>query len=461
MSIKITPPGSKSLTNRALILSALADKKIIIKNAALCDDTKYMILGLKKIGIKCLQKGTAIEIKGNGGNFKKLNHKIEIYTGNAGTTTRFLTALSCLTGNEITIDGDKRMRERPIEELTKALNSLGAKITTNKGFPPIKILPKKITGGKILLPGNISSQYLSALLMTAPFAEKKTIINIEQNLCSRPYIKMTLKALQSFGIKVMNKNFKQFIVKPNQKVILSKDSAKASDERRQENFDRSVLTNTRGSKFTDNEADDALAESFYTIESDASSASYIAAYSAIHPQKIIIINNINTHSLQGDIKMLKYLEKMGCKTTKTKNGIKITGPKELKSIKKADMNDTPDLVMTFAVLAMFTKGKTLITNIENLRIKETDRIEALKNEIKKFGIKVKTTHSSIEIEGNPSLMNSLRNKTINIETYSDHRIAMAFGIIQDLFPRLKIQNPNCVSKSYSTFWKDLKLMQKN
>lgn len=425
MSIKITPPGSKSLTNRALILATLKNGKTIIKNAALCDDTHYMINGLKKLGAKILQNKSKIIFKGIKAQSKieasAKGSSIKIYTGNAGTTTRFLTALSTLRGENIIINGDSRMKERPIQELTKALNKLGAKIETNKGFPPIKISSQKITGGKISLPGNISSQYLSALLMTMPFAQKATIIKIEKNLCSKPYAEMTLKVLQSFGIKIINKNFKQFIIKPNQKIKSPKT---------------------------------------YTIESDASSASYIGAYAAIHPKKTIIIDNINANSLQGDIKMLKYLQKMGCKLTKTKNGIQIKGPKELKSIKKVDMNDTPDLVMTFAVLAMFTKGKTHITNIENLRIKETDRIEALKNEIKKFGIKVKTTSSSIEIEGNPYLMDSLKDKIINIETYSDHRIAMSFGVIKDLFRKMKIKNPSCVSKSYSTFWKDLKHMSK-
>ncbi len=397
MQVSITTPGSKSISNRALFLSAFSDKPIKFKNLADCDDTAYTLQGLKKL------KGKS---------------PIKIYTGNAGTTTRFLTALSTLTGKKVIIDGDKRMRERPIKPLVNALNKLGAKVKTTRDCPPLTIEPQKLKGGRISLPGNISSQYISALLMIAPFAEKETIINIEQKLCSKPYIKMTIEVLKAFGIKIINKNFKQFRIKPIKKL----------------NFPKT-----------------------YTIESDASSASYIGGYAALHPNKTIVIKNLSKKSIQGDIKFLDYLKKMGCKTT----NMKIKGPKQLKSLGKIDMNETPDLVMTFAVLAAYAKGTTHITNIENLRIKETDRIRALKQELTKLGIKVKTTKDSIKIEGKPDLRENPPTHKITIETYNDHRIAMCFGMIQDLIPNLKIKNPNCVSKSYSTFWKDLKLMQKN
>lgn len=396
MQVSITTPGSKSISNRALFLSAFSDKPIKFKNLADCDDTAYMLQGLKKL------KGKS---------------PIKIYTGNAGTTTRFLTALATLSGKKVIIDGNKRMRERPIKPLANALNKLGAKVKTTNGYPPLTIKPQKLKGETISLPGNISSQYISALLMVAPFAEKKTIINIEQKLCSKPYIKMTIEILKAFGIKIINKNFKQFKIKPTK------------------------------AKFPSN----------YAIESDASSASYAGGYAALHPNKTIVIKNLSRKSIQGDIKFLDYLKKMGCHTT----NLKIKGPKQLKALGKIDMNETPDLVMTFAVLGAFAKGITHITNIENLRIKETDRIKALKNELTKLGIKVKTTKDSIKIEGNPDLRENPPTKKITIETYNDHRMAMCFGMIQDLIPNLKIKNPNCVSKSYSTFWKDLKLMQKN
>ncbi len=404
--INISIPGSKSITNRAIILAALSKGATILKNAAICDDSKFMLDGLKKLGVKIKQNETTIEITGTNGKFPKIKGKIKIYTGNAGTTTRFLTALATLTGNEIIVDGDKRMRERPIKPLVQALNQLGAKIKMTGDCPPLHIYPSKLHGGKISLPGNISSQYLSAILLISPFMPAKPTIDIEQKLCSRPYVEMTVQMIKHFGTK-------QFI-----------------------------------------------------IESDASGASYFGAYAALHPQKSILLENIHKNSIQGDIKFLSYLKKMGCKVTEQKNGTLVQGTSKLKSLGTIDMNETPDLVMTFAVLALFAKGKTKITNIGNLRIKETDRISALENELKKLGSKVKTGKDWIEIEGIQNLTckftpgGEKENKTIisqtTIDTYSDHRMAMSFGILTDIFRNLTIENPNCVSKSYTTFWEELK-----
>ncbi|MEK7548008.1 MAG: 3-phosphoshikimate 1-carboxyvinyltransferase, partial [Patescibacteria group bacterium] len=203
----------------------------------------------------------------------------------------------------------------------------------------------------------------------------------------------------------------------------------------------------------------------YEVESDASSASYMGAYTALHPNKTVLLKNIYKNSIQGDTKFIKYLEKIGCRVTTHKKGTTIKSPRDinkLKSLGTIDMNETPDLVMTFAVLALFTKEKTKITNIENLRIKETDRISALENELKKLGAKVKTGKDWIEIlprEDFPSVDLQPLSK-IRIETYNDHRMAMSFGILTDIFRNLTIKNPSCVSKSYTTFWKDLKKISK-
>ncbi len=417
--ISIVAPGSKSITNRVLILAALAKGKTVIKNAADCDDTKYLLLALKKLGIKITQKGDQITVHGNGGKFKKQNGLIALYTQNAGTTTRFLTALCTLSGLKVKIDGNKRMRERPIKELINALNLLGAKIESRTGCPPLIVHPKKLRGGICNLPGNISSQYLSAILMTAPFASEKTTISIEQEFYSKPYVEMTIEILKEFGTEVVNKNFKQFTVRGKQSIKSPKT---------------------------------------YTVESDASSASYVGAYAALHPEKEIHLKNLPTNSLQGDIAFLSYLKKMGCLVMVHKTSISVQGPSSLKSLGKIDMNATPDLVMTFAVLALFTPGKTRITNIANLRIKETDRISALKNELSKLGAKVNAGKDFIEIESR--LKNVLGDKPVVIETYNDHRMAMAFGILKDIIPNLKIENPKCVSKSYTTFWKDLKTLNR-
>lgn len=403
MPIEITVPGSKSIANRALVLKFLTGNKTKILNLPDCDDCSYMIKALEEI--------------------ERSKSKVKLYTGNAGTTTRFLSALATLIEKEVIIDGDKRMRQRPIQELVSALNNLGAKVKSETGCPPLKIFPKKLEGGKVKLKGNISSQYLSALLMTTPFAKEDTVIDIEQNFYSKPYVYITLKILKEFRLKIVNKNFKQFHI---------------TGEQKPKNVPK-----------------------FYTIEGDASSASYIGTYAALNPHKSILLKTIFPNSIQGDIKFLSYLKQMGCKTKQTNEGTLINGPKKLKSLGKIDMNKTPDLVMTFAVLAMFTEDKTTINNIANLRIKESDRIEALKNEIGKFGVKVETTDSSITIHGKDfgQWLKYILNKKIDIETYNDHRIAMSFGILKSIFPNLKIENPNCVSKSYTTFWQDLKKLQ--
>lgn len=395
-TIKILVPGSKSIAARAIILSALHDKKIKLKNIPKCDDTKYLINALKELENQKFAK----------------DKNIKIFTGNAGTTTRFLTAFCALKispkqKGTITIYGDKRMNERPIKELTSALNQLGAKIETaggkEKDCPPIKINPSELIGGKVKIRGDISSQYISALMMIGKSTKKKTTIEIEKKLCSKPYMKITEKLIKDFE----NKNLKEF-----------------------------------------------------TIESDASSASYIGEYALLNPEKKIILENITKKSIQGDIKFLEYLSKMGCKIIEHKNCTEIEGTGTIKPLGNIDLNETPDLVMTFAVLAIFANGTTKITNIGNLRIKETDRLQALENEIKKFGIEVKTGKDFIEIHGNPKLISKKHKSPILINTYNDHRIAMAFGILKSKIPKLKIENPKCVSKSYPTFWRDLIKLQK-
>jgi len=398
MPIEITVPGSKSIANRALLLAALLDKDIKIENIPECDDTISMI--------RCLEK-----LKNSKGS------PIKLFTGDAGTTTRFLTAFSTLRDKEIIISGSKRMNERPIKPLSDALNELGANIQINKSCPPLHIAATKLKGGKISIPGNISSQYISALLMVAPFTEEKTTINIDQELCSKPYIEMTIKVMKAFGIETTNNKFEQL---------------------------SAFQTNDTPTQFM--------------VENDASSASYAGAYAALHPEKTITLKNISKDSIQGDIKFLQYLEKMGCKITHDENETSIKGPETLKSLGTIDMNSTPDLVMTFAALAMLTPGTTTINNIGNLRIKETDRLKALESEIENFGIKIRTGKDFIEIEGDPKLPTALRKK-VSVKTYNDHRIAMCFGILTDIIPQIEIENPKCVAKSYPTFWEDLNTLQ--
>ncbi|MBD3330752.1 3-phosphoshikimate 1-carboxyvinyltransferase [Candidatus Peregrinibacteria bacterium] len=400
MHIKISVPGSKSISNRVLLLKALSKKDIKIENIVDCQDTKEMLKNLKILE-------------------KKSPDQIKINTGDAGTATRFLTAYCAIVNKNIILDGSKRMRLRPIKPLTEALKTLGANISDTSDFLPLNFNPSVLCGSTINIDGSISSQFLSALLMICPFIEGKTEIIIKNKLCSIPYIKMTIKLMEQFGLKISNENFEKFTINGNQSPTPPKN---------------------------------------FKIEADASSASYIGAYSALNPGMNVLLKNINSSSIQGDIVFLKILEKMGCEISKNNEGTTITGPKKLKSLGEIDMNSSPDLVMTFAILSIFTEGTTKIKNISNLRIKECDRLEALETELKKIGIKVETGKDWIAIQGNPKLKIPHQ---VKIKTYSDHRIAMCFGLLTCHFPNIKILSPECVNKSYPSFWEDLNKLKAN
>jgi 3-phosphoshikimate 1-carboxyvinyltransferase len=395
MSVEISVPGSKSIANRALILNHLCGNHTELLNLPDCDDVQLMIQALESIK----------------------NHdskeKLELNTGYAGTTTRFISAIASLLPYPCTIDGNERMRQRPIKELTEALNQLGAKVKDNEGFPPISTSNTIPHGGEITIKGHISSQYLSAILMITPFLKGESIINIEGDLCSKPYIDITLKLLEEFGLIAENNEYQQFKIAGEQLAKPPKT---------------------------------------YRIEADASSASYIAAYAALNKDTPITIKNLSQSSIQGDIEFMRYLEIMGCDISSDHQGTRFTGPKKLKRLGEINMNHTPDLVMTFAILSIFAEGITKISNIPNLRIKETDRIEALENELGKLGIEISTGKDYIEIESKGHLNHDV---SAEIETYDDHRIAMCFGILTNNYPGIKILNPGCVSKSYTTFWDDI------
>jgi len=414
MITKITLKGSKSITNRVLAISYLAGSNTKLENIGQCEDTSCMLRGLKKLRTK--NPGT-------------------INLGNAGTAVRFLTSIAAISNKEVVITGSKRMRSRPIKPLVDALQKLGAKIECSKtGCPPIKINASKIEdstkGGKVDIPGNISSQYLTSLLLIAPFLKKGLTINLKGEIFSKPYIKMTIDILKKFGIKVDHpKSYRTLKVCPGKEIIQPKN---------------------------------------LFIEGDASSASYLGAYAALSPERTISIENIPHDSIQGDIAFISYLRKMGCKISHKNLSIKIKGPdskslNQLKPLGTIDMNQTPDLVMTFAILATITQGKTKITNISNLRIKESDRIKALENELNRLGTKVSTGTTGtgkdfIEIHGEKPETFIARNlkKKLSIKTYNDHRIAMAFGILKKtILPNLRIENPSVVKKSYPEFWSDL------
>lgn len=402
-------PGSKSLSNRALLISALAEGKSQIHNCLRSDDTDVMIKALKLLGVRITQKKDIIEVQGLGGRFRKPAQNIDIH--NAGTAMRFLTAALAATGTNAVLSGDTRMCQRPIADLVNALNNQGAIIIYGQknGYPPLKITGEsQLSGGETAIKGNLSSQYLSALLMAAPFAKKPLKIKVKGPLVSASYIDLTLQIMRDFGIKCQNSNNREFFI-DKEKYLPRK----------------------------------------YVVEADASSASYFFAIAALNEGKITV-KNLRRDSLQGDIHFLDVLEKMGCRIEENANGICATGPKKLKPLGTINLNHMPDSAMTVAILAAATNGESELTHLGNLRIKETDRLAALSHELQKIGISAKETVKGLKIIGQPQKI-----KPAPINTYRDHRMAMCFAVLGTRFPGISILDPDCVNKTYPDFWRDL------
>jgi len=397
-------PGSKSYTMRAFLISALGEGKSVLKNLLLSDDTKYMAEGLRAFGINIIQVENTFTVYGTGG--KLTLPAGEIYPGNSGAATRFLTGFASLCPGRTIITGDQRMKERPLEELLKGLEQLKVKVNSSTGCPPVEIEGGTLSGGTCRMKGHISSQFFSSLILIAPYAKNDITIEVEGELTSKSYIDITLDIMKYFGVKVENRNYKEFFIKSGQPY-------KAAE---------------------------------YTIESDASSSSYFLGGAAITKGRIIV-KNVNPGSVQGDIHFVDVLEKMGCKVIRRENEMELTG-NELKGI-EIDMNKMPDTVQTLAVVACFAKGETVIKNISNLRIKETDRIKAITTELKKTGTEVTELKDGLIIK--PGVL-----KGAEIETYNDHRMAMSFALMGLKVPGIKIKNPDCVSKSFPEFWNILK-----
>ncbi|MBU0667637.1 3-phosphoshikimate 1-carboxyvinyltransferase [Patescibacteria group bacterium] len=399
-------PGSKSYTNRALLLASLAKGTSKLGGALESKDTQVMIRALRALGISINKTKTGLTVKGSAGTFKKPGKIINLE--NAGTAVRSLTAALATQSFNSKITGDKRMQTRPIQDLIDALIQLGASIQTNKGCPPVTIL-KPIKGGKTCVNGNISSQYLSALLMALPLTGKTSQIKVKGKLTSLPYVEMTLETMRRFGVHVQNKNFREFIIKPQ--------TYKAAN---------------------------------YEVEGDASSATYPLALAALHSGKTTI-TNLPGESLQADLQFLHILQKMGCTISKSKTSVSVKGPKKLNPLGTIDLNRLPDATMTVTILCAFAKGTSKLTGLANLRIKECDRLRALATELKKIGATVQEGKTFLIIMGNPLLLHGTE-----IETYNDHRMAMCFAIAASKIGNIKIKNPSCTKKTYPDFWKDLK-----
>jgi len=396
----IEAPPSKSYTNRALIIAALAKGKSVLKNPLFSEDTEYMISALKQLGVRIEKKKKDLAVYGTGGIFKPSNEKLSV--GNAGTAMRFLASLACLVNGKTVITGDKRMQERPVQDLLDALSQMHILTESNNGCPPVTVHGGNFAGGKIKLKGKVSSQYLSSLLMCAPYAKENMIIEIQDELTSIPYVDITLDIMQKFGIKVKNRKYRKFEIKANR----------------------------------------AYKAKTYNIEGDASSASYFFAAAAVTKGKVKV-TNINPKTKQGDIQFVEILKKMGCKVKKGKDYIEVKGGK-MKGV-KVNMNRMPDVALTLAVTALFADGETTIKNVPNLRVKETDRLRALSFELRKMGGKVEELPDGI-------IVRRTRFQKAIVETYDDHRMVMSFAVAGLVINGIRIMNPGCVKKSFPDFW---------
>ena len=399
----VTVPGSKSYTNRALLIAGLADGECRLEKPLVSDDTKYMIRALKAFGIPVQEKKEAFLISGKGGKLSASNK--DIFIGNAGTTMRFLTTFSALAPGKTRLDGDERMRERPLADLLDCLTQMGVKAVSanGNGCPPIDIEGGEVPGGEVQLAGDKSSQYLTSILLSAPYFKNDTCIHIQGDLTSKSYADITLDIMKTFGVHVDNESYQRFKVK----------------------------------------AGDRYKAQTYRVESDWSSASYFLAAGAVTGGEVTL-TDINPHSVQGDAQFTSVLEKMGCLVEKKSHSLHIKG-NPLRGI-SINMNNMPDAVQTLAVTALFAEGETVIQGIGNLRIKETDRISALANELSRLGAEVETGEDFLIIRPGDY-------KGAEIETYNDHRMAMSFAVAGLKIPGICIKNPKCVEKSFPDFFK--------
>lgn len=402
---EVQVPGSKSVTNRALLLSSLCAGDVKVINPLVCDDTTSMISCLKKLGVKIAQEKESWTIQGSVFDHKK--KKVTLNAGLSGTTLRFLLPILCITAGEKVLTGDTGLLKRPIGHLVESLKALGADITylEQEGHAPLLIKQSKLQNKTIEIKGHISSQYLSSILMLLPYTQAKRV-KVVSGLVSKPYIDLTLYVMKKFGVTIENKNFKSFLMPKNKTYKITKP---------------------------------------FVIDGDVSSACYFAALAVLTGSKLHL-KNINSASYHADSQFFDILQQMGNTVIKKPNSIIIHG-NSIKPI-KINMENCPDQIQTLAVLASFAKGKTLVSGIQTLRVKETDRVFAITSELLKMGIKTKTTKKTLTIYGgNP--------KSAEIETYGDHRMAMSFALAGVRLPGIIIKDPNVVSKTFPEFWNKL------
>lgn len=408
LDARVNVPGSKSFTQRAMIMAALAEGDSLLQGPLLSEDTWYLTEALRLLGADMAMQNGDMKVRGTRGRIK--NPPKEIYLGNNGTALRLLTTVVCLGEGKFLLTGASRLLQRPVQPLLTALKALGvdARSKDKPGFPPVIIKAQGLRGGKVTIGHIESSQYISSLLIAAPYAKDDLSLELQAPIPSRPYVEMTVALMKQFGAEII-----------------------------QESPDRYLIKNARKYRGT-----------ACPIEGDVSSASYFFLAAALCPGRVRV-RPIFPETLQGDIRFLKILEKLGCRITREEDWVEVTGAALPSGEGLYDLGDMPDMVPTLAVLAACRPGRTVIKNVAHLRIKESNRLEALVKELARTGVDSKETEDGLIIEGgNPH--------GAEIETYNDHRIAMSFAILGLKVPGIKIKAPDCVNKSFPGFWDEFK-----
>jgi len=394
----VSVPGSKSLTNRALVMAALSGQETILKNILLSDDTEVMINALRQLGVGIKQQGNELIVSGG---LPSEPRDATFDLNQSGTSIRFLLAVCCLVPGVQTLTGKSSLLSRPIEPLVSALRQLGANIEVNKG--ELAVLSSTLRGEVVDLDASLSSQFLTALMLIAPIVGLE--INITGKLASESYIDITKKLLNDFEVEVNRTNNR--VVIPKQTYV--KDS--------------------------------------YEIEADASAACYFWALAALTEGDVEVIG-LDRDSLQGDVHLLDILELYGANVEQTAKGIRVTGRGVLKPV-NVDMSNCPDQIQTIAVLAAFASGASKIAGIETLRHKETDRLAATITELAKIGIQASANNGVLSVTGGHP-------KAAEIDTYDDHRTAMSFALAGTKIEGMRINDPQVVNKTFPEFWEALK-----
>lgn len=401
-------PGSKSLTNRALIAAALAEGQTRLSCASLSDDSRFLAEALRRAGIPVdiREDEGVLVVEGRGGAAPAAGG--EFFLGNAGTALRFFTSFLCLGRGRFRVDGDARMRERPIGGLVEALRGLGAEIAYGgaEGFPPLEIRAKGLSGGRAVVRGDTSSQFVSSLLLSAPGAAGPVEIEVAGEPTSKPYVDITLDVMRDLGVEVEREDYRRFRVSAGRRYRAGP----------------------------------------YAIAGDGASANYFLAMAAV-TGGFARVRGVGSRSRQGELGFAEVLREMGCAVAVGEDSIEVRGG-PLRGV-DVDMNDMPDSVQTLACLALFAQGATRVRRVANLRVKETDRIAAIAREAAKLGARVEEGPDGFTLYPPAHL------KPAEIDTYKDHRMAMSFAVAAVAAPGIVIRDPECVSKSFPGFFEML------